>query len=131
MLKSIIGKNRFIISKIESLDGLSNLKEICTESDAVLIDRGDLSRQVPIERLPLIQKIIIRKAKRLKTKVYVATNLMESMISNPSPTRAEVNDVFNTLADNADGLVLAAETAIGKYPILCATMIKRITNHGY
>ena len=128
MLKSIIGKNRFIISKIESLDGLRNLIEICTESDAVLIDRGDLSRQVPIERLPLIQKKIIRKAKRLKTKVYVATNLMESMISNPSPTRAEVNDVFNTLADNADGLVLAAETAIGEYPIQCATMIKRITN---
>lgn len=128
VLRSLVGKERFIISKIESIDGLNNLDKICLASDAILIDRGDLSRQVSIEKLPIIQKQIIRITKGLNTKVYVATNLMESMITNSFPTRAEVNDVYNTLSDGADGLVLAAETAIGNYPIHCATMIKRITD---
>jgi len=128
MLRSLVGTGKTIISKIESIDGLKNLEKICSVSNAILIDRGDLSRQVSIEKLPIIQKQIIGTAKGLNTKVYVATNLMESMITNPSPTRAEVNDVYNTLCDAADGLVLAAETAIGEYPIQCATMIKRITD---
>ena len=125
-LRSLVGKDKFIISKIESTDGLKNLEPICLSSDAILVDRGDLSRQVPIEKIPIVQKQVIEIAKRLKTKVYVATNLMESMITNTQPTRAEVNDVFNTLSDGADGLVLAAETAIGKHPIRCTTMVTKI-----
>jgi len=105
---------------------LTNLEEIAAGSNALLIDRGDLSRQVPIEMLPQTQKSIIQRAKTVGCRVYVATNLLESMVSMPTPTRAEVNDVYNTLVDGADGLVLAAETAIGKYPIQCVSMISKI-----
>jgi ATP sulfurylase len=124
--RSIVGENAFIISKIESRSGLENLEKISANSDALLIDRGDLSRQVPIELLPQTQKSIIQRARAVACRVYVATNLLESMVSTPTPTRAEVNDIYNTLSDGADGLVLAAETAIGKYPIQCASMVSKI-----
>jgi pyruvate kinase len=129
-IRSIAGENAFIISKIESRSGLNNLEEIAAGSDALLIDRGDLSRQVPIELLPQTQKSIIQRARATACRVYVATNLLESMVSIPNPTRAEVNDIYNTLADGADGLVLAAETAIGKFPIQCASMVSKII-HGF
>lgn len=125
-LRGLTEKDSFIISKIESHAGLENLEPIASESDAILIDRGDLSREEPIESIPLLQKHIIRTAKNLKTKVYVATNLLESMLTHPKPTRAEVNDVLNTLIDGADGLVLAAETAIGENPIGCVNMISQL-----
>jgi ATP sulfurylase len=115
-----------VISKIECLNGLFNLSEIAARSDAILIDRGDLSRQVNIEKLPFVQKDIIRRTKQLGVPVYVATNLMESMVTSPHPTRAEVNDVYNTLIDGADGLVLAAETAIGRFPVASASMVRQI-----
>jgi ATP sulfurylase len=129
-IRNIIGEDAFLISKIESRQGLDNLEEIAAGSNALLIDRGDLSRQVPIELLPQTQKNIIQRAKAVACRVYVATNLLESMVSTPTPTRAEVNDIYNTLADGADGLVLAAETAIGKYPIQCASMVSKII-HGF
>ncbi len=125
-MRRLVGEKAFVISKIESLSGLENLEEIAEASDALLIDRGDLSRQVPIELLPQTQKSIIRRAKAAARRVYVATNLLESMVSIPTPTRAEVNDIYNTLADGADGLVLAAETAIGKYPIQCISMVNKL-----
>ena len=124
-MREMIGEGS-IISKIECENGLINLGEISGASDAILIDRGDLSREVEIERIPLVQKKIIEKAHESKTKVYVATNLLETMITTPLPTRAEVNDIYNTLIDGADGLVLAAETAIGKYPVKCAEMVVRL-----
>lgn len=129
-IRRLVGPDAFVISKIESRSGLQNLEEIAAGSNALLIDRGDLSRQVPIERLPQTQKSIIQRAKAANCKVYVATNLLESMVSSPSPTRAEVNDIYNTLADGADGLVLAAETAIGKFPIQCASMVRKVI-HAY
>lgn len=125
-MRRLVGAEAFVISKIESLSGLANLEDIAAGSDALLIDRGDLSRQVPLELLPQTQKNIIRRAKNVGCRVYVATNLLESMVSVPTPTRAEVNDIYNTLADGADGLVLAAETAIGQYPIQCASMVRKI-----
>ncbi len=125
-LRRLVSPDAFIISKIESRKGLENLEGIAAESNALLIDRGDLSRQVPIELLPQSQKSVIQRAKAVNCPVYVATNLLESMVSMPTPTRAEVNDIYNTLADGADGLVLAAETAIGKYPIRCASMVRKI-----
>jgi pyruvate kinase len=115
-----------VISKIECRGGMQNLREIAARSDALLIDRGDLSREVSIEQIPGLQKAIIHTARSLDRKVYVATNLLESMVSSPTPTRAEVNDIYNTLLDGADGLVLAAETAIGQYPIGCASMVRRL-----
>ncbi len=126
VIRSHTGDDAMIISKIECLSGLRNLAAIAEKSDAILIDRGDLSREVPIEQIPAIQKMIIRSAKAHGAKVYVATNLLESMTSAPTPTRAEVNDIYNTLADGADGLVLAAETAIGQYPVNCARMVVKI-----
>jgi ATP sulfurylase len=125
-IRRLVGEKAFVISKIESRSGLENLEEIASGSDALLIDRGDLSRQVPIEMLPQTQKNIIQRAKKVACRVYVATNLLESMVSMPTPTRAEVNDIYNTLADGADGLVLAAETAIGNYPIQCASMVSKM-----
>ncbi len=129
-IRRLTSEDAFIISKIESLPGLANLVDIAEASNAVLIDRGDLSRQVPLERIPEVQKAIIKTAKKRNRKVYVATNLLESMITLPTPTRAEVNDIYNTLLDGADGLVLAAETAIGEHPVACASMVvKMIRNY--
>lgn len=125
-LRDLVEADAFVISKIESRRGLENLEEIARRSDALLIDRGDLSRQIALELLPKTQKEVIRQARKFGCRVYVATNLLESMVSMPSPTRAEVNDIYNTLADGADGLVLAAETAIGKYPIQCASMVSKV-----
>lgn len=116
----------FVIAKIESRNGLRNLRDITAAADAILIDRGDLSREVPVEQIPRVQKRIIRCAKQAGIRVYVATNLMESMVTQAAPTRAEVNDVYNTLADGADGLVLAAETAIGQFPVGCTSMVVKI-----
>ena len=126
LLRGLVGQESFVMSKIESRSGLENLEEIARRSDALVIDRGDLSRQIPIELLPRTQKNILQRAKRIGCKVYVATNLLESMVARPTPTRAEVNDIFNTLVDGADGLVLAAETAIGQYPIQCASMVNKM-----
>lgn len=126
LIRTSAGADAIIISKIECLSGLRNLGAIAEKSDAILIDRGDLSREVPIEQIPAAQKMIIQTAKAHGAKVYVATNLLESMTSAPTPTRAEVNDIYNTLVDGADGLVLAAETAIGQYPVNCARMVVKV-----
>jgi ATP sulfurylase len=125
-IRRLSGEHSVIISKIECINGYNNLREIAALSDAVLIDRGDLSREIPIEQIPPIQKQITATAKACGVKVYVATNLLETMIEAPVPTRAEVNDIYNTLADGADGLVLAAETAIGVNPVACANMVVRL-----
>jgi len=126
LLRGIVGTETTIIAKVESEIGVENLEGILEVADAILIDRGDLSREVAVERLPYVPKEIIRRAKIAGTPVYVATNLLESMVTSPVPTRAEVNDVINTLMDGADGLVLAAETAIGQYPVECAAMIQKL-----
>jgi pyruvate kinase len=116
-LRDLAGPASTIISKIESKRGVRNLDAILEVTDEILIDRGDLSREVPFENIPLLQKAIIRKANMANTPVHVATNLLESMIANRKPTRAELNDIVNTLLDGANGLVLAAETAIGAHPV--------------
>jgi len=126
----LITKNQMkIISKIECLDGLNNLDEIIRCSDMLLIDRGDLSKEIPIDKIPFAQKFIIEKAKRQNTPVYVATNFLESMITNRQPTKAEVHDTIATILDGAEGIILSAETAIGKYPIEAINMINRLSNH--
>lgn len=125
-MRSLISDESFVIAKIECHNALKNFDEIALRSDALLIDRGDLSREIPLQQIPRIQKGLIHRSKELGKKIYVATNLLESMVTAPSPTRAEVNDIYTTLADGANGLVLTAETAIGKYPIPCANMIVKM-----
>ncbi|MEQ8319661.1 MAG: pyruvate kinase [Rhodospirillales bacterium] len=125
-LRGMVGKESTIISKIECRNGIRNLEQIAQLSDAILIDRGDLSREIPIEYVPYYQKKIIKTVHDVGRKVYVATNLLESMVTMPVPTRAEVNDIYNTFLDGADGVVLAAETAIGKYPVACANMVAKM-----
>lgn len=126
LLRTLVGPDVTVIAKVESRQALANLDDILAVADEVLIDRGDLSREVPIERVPLIQKDVIRRANLAGVPVNVATNLLESMVQSQRPTRAEVNDVINTLIDGADGLVLAAETAIGRHPIGCVGMIRAL-----
>jgi pyruvate kinase len=121
------GRGRLkIISKIECVEALENLEQIIDASDFLLIDRGDLSKEVPLERIPFAQKIIIERARAKNVGVFVATNLLESMIVNKKPTRAEVHDIIQTIADGAYGLALSAETAIGKHPFASINMMKKI-----
>ena len=125
-MRELIGPAATLISKIESRSGIANLEGIALISDAILIDRGDLSRQVPLEQIPAQQKDIIGRVKAIGRPVFVATNLLESMVHSPVPTLAEINDIYNTLEDGADGLVLAAETAVGKFPVGCVLMVRRV-----
>ena len=128
-LRGLVGEDVKIISKVESRQSLDNLAGIMEATDAILIDRGDMGREVAIEYLPFVQKKVITEANSAGVPVYVATNLLESMMVNSRPTRAEANDVINTLLDGADGLVLAAETAIGSYPVGCVRMLRSLIRH--
>lgn len=123
--RALIPPGARLISKIESSTGVRNMDSVIEASDAVLIDRGDLSREVPLEEVPYFQKAIVRRANRWRTPVYVATNLLESMVLNSRPTIAELNDIANTLLDGAHGLVLAAETAIGIDPVGAVDLVQR------
>ncbi len=125
LLRNILGKNNIIISKIETRNGFMNRKAISKLSNSILIDRGDLSRFIDISKIPLAQRIIIRDAKKINRKVYIATNLLETMILSNEPTRAESNDIYSSLESGCSGLVLAAETAIGKNPLKCVEFLKK------
>lgn len=118
-----------IVSKVECVDALENLDEIIKKSDYILIDRGDLSKEIPVEKVPFVQKIIISRARRHGVGVFVATNLLETMIEKRKPTRAEVHDVIATIVDGVAGLTLAAETAIGKHPMACINMLNKLIKH--
>jgi pyruvate kinase len=122
-LRKLAGPDAYVISKIESRAGVRNLNGIIAISDAVIVDRGDLSREVPLAHVPMHQKEIIRRANAANTPVFVATNLLESMVANRRPTIAEANDIINTLMDGAHGLVLAAETTIGLHPVATVEMV--------
>ena len=124
-IRSLAPQGANIIAKIESRVGVRNMDDIIDAADAVLIDRGDLSREVPFEMVPYYQKAIIRHANRWNRPVYVATNLLESMVTARVPTIAESNDIANTLLDGVHGLVLAAETAVGIDPVGSVDMVIR------
>ena len=130
-LRKILNKKNSgagIIAKIEKPEAVSDIDAILDEADAVMVARGDLGVEVPLESVPLIQKMIISKAIQKAKPVIVATQMMESMIDNLTPSRAEVNDVSCAVIDGADAVMLSAETSVGKYPVeVVKTMSKIVT----
>lgn len=114
------------IAKIEKPEAVRNIRKIIKQANGVMIARGDLAVEVPMEKLPTIQKDIIRLCIERSRPVIVATQLMDSMINNPSPTRAEITDVANAVLDGTDAVMLSAETSVGKHPVLVVTAMNKI-----
>ena len=123
------GGDALIISKIESRKGIENLEEIINESDGIMVARGDLGVEVPLEELPMIQKGIIKKCRENGKFAIVATEMLASMYESPRPTRAEVSDVANAVLDGTDCVMLSGETTIGKHPIESVEIMSRICKH--
>ena len=125
-LTSIGCQNPFIISKLESQKGVDNIEEIIEASDGVMVARGDLGVEIPFERLPHIQKHIIKKAKDLGKYTITATQMLESMVSNIRPTRAEISDVANAIYDGTSAIMLSGETSAGDHPVLAVETMRKI-----
>jgi len=126
-LRRRIGRHDIgVISKIETREALDDIDAIIDASDAVLVARGDLASEISISRLPVVQKLLIEKCNRKAKPVITATQMLESMISNPQPTRAEASDVANAVLDGSDTLMLSGETAIGDYPVAATRMMASI-----
>ncbi|KAB2810129.1 pyruvate kinase [Phaeocystidibacter luteus] len=123
------GKTAFVISKIEKPEAVMDIDRILEETDGVMVARGDLGVEVPMQSVPLIQKMIVEKALMHSKPVIIATQMMESMIENMSPTRAEVNDVANSVLDGADAVMLSGETSVGKHPVAVVEAMSRIISH--
>lgn len=125
-LKKIVRDRALIMAKIEKPSAVKNLDEIIKESDGIMIARGDLGVEMAPEKIPSIQKNIILKTREAGKPVVVATQMLESMINNPTPTRAESSDVANAIYEGADTVMLSAETAIGKYPVESVSIMNKI-----
>lgn len=123
------GGDALIISKIESRQGIENIDDIIDESDGIMVARGDLGVEVPLEELPMLQKNIIRKCRQKGKFAIVATEMLASMYESPRPTRAEVSDVANAILDGTDCVMLSGETTIGKYPIESVEIMSRICKY--
>ena len=123
------GGDALIISKIESNKGIENINEIIDVSDGIMVARGDLGVEVAMERLPMLQKEIIKKCRQKGKFAIVATEMLASMYENPRPTRAEVSDVANAILDGTDCVMLSGETTVGKYPIESVEIMSRICKY--
>jgi len=131
-LKQIIsqsGSSARVIAKIEKPEAIDNIDAIIAVTDGVMVARGDLGVEMPMEEVPLLQKMIARKCRAASKPVIVATQMLESMITTPRPTRAEVNDVANSVLDGADAVMLSGETSVGEFPVIVIeTMAKIVRN---
>jgi pyruvate kinase len=120
------GKKVRVIAKIEKPEAIEDIDQIIRETDALMVARGDLGVELPMEQVPIIQKMLVEKCIRATKPVIIATQMMESMISSYSPTRAEVNDVANSVMDGADAVMLSGETSVGKYPVKVVEYMRKI-----
>lgn len=128
-LKDIIqlkGKKARVIAKIEKPEAVNEIDKIIEATDGIMVARGDLGVELPMEEVPVLQKLIVSKCMKASKPVIIATQMMESMITNYAPTRAEVNDVANAVMDGADAVMLSAETSVGKYPVKVIEIMRRI-----
>ncbi len=122
-----IGANHIeLIAKIENQSGVDNIEEICEHCDGIMVARGDMGVEVPFDQLPAIQKELITKCRMLGKRVITATEMLESMIHNPRPTRAEISDVANAVYDGTSAIMLSGETAAGEYPVLTVQTMAKI-----
>ncbi len=121
-----LGGDQPVISKIETLQALNNLEDIVEKSDGIMVARGDLGVEIPLEEVPVAQKRIINTANRMAKPVITATQMLESMVENPRPTRAEVTDIANAILDGTDAIMLSEETAVGRYPLEAVRYMDRV-----
>jgi pyruvate kinase len=128
-LRRILRENKskaLIVAKIEDQSAVRSIEEIVAAADTIMVARGDLGIECPMEELPIIQRRIVKMSVRLGKPVIVATHMLESMITNPIPTRAEITDVANAVFEQADAIMLSGETSVGRYPVECVQVLNRV-----